>query len=316
MSKPAVPVILLYDSGWGASLLGSADRCPASELTFHPERLREAEAVVFHVPTAPDIQRIQKFPNQLWVAWSMESCVSYPQLLNLEYMKQFDLTMTYRLDSDLPAPYFGPHTRDELLRPLRLKTATAPAVYFASNAADRSGRMDYVRELMRHLDVDSYGACLKNKELIDDRGRDTKLETFAQYKFTLAFENSIAPDYVTEKFFDPLVAGSVPVYWGAPNIEQFAPGNRCFIDARRFAGPVELAEHLLDLASKPHEYNSYLEWKSRPLRQEFLNKVEQFSECPFSRLGKKLRLGKEVPLIAHMQRDPMHNVVRWLNRQP
>lgn len=38
----------------------------------------------------------------------------------------------------------------------------------------------------------------------------------------MAFENVIAMDYVTEKFYDPLIAGSVLVYLGAPNIADFA----------------------------------------------------------------------------------------------
>lgn len=34
-----------------------------------------------------------------------------------------------------------------------------------------------------------------------------KVETLKRYKFSLAFENSNEEDYVTEKFFQSLVAG-------------------------------------------------------------------------------------------------------------
>lgn len=34
-----------------------------------------------------------------------------------------------------------------------------------------------------------------------------KIETLMRYKFSLAFENSNEEDYVTEKFFQSLVAG-------------------------------------------------------------------------------------------------------------
>jgi hypothetical protein len=80
---------------------------------------------------------------------------------------------------------------------------------------------------MRYLQVHSYGKCLNNRALLEDTGRQTKLDKVARYKFTLAFENSLTRDYVTEKSFDPLIAGSVPVYLGAPNIEEFAPGKHC-----------------------------------------------------------------------------------------
>jgi len=35
-----------------------------------------------------------------------------------------------------------------------------------------------------------------------------KVETLKRYKFSLAFENSNEEDYVTEKFFQSLVAGN------------------------------------------------------------------------------------------------------------
>ncbi len=46
-------------------------------------------------------------------------------------------------------------------------------------------------------------------------------------------ENSIATDYVTEKLYDAFVAGCVPVYYGAPNIEDLLPDPDSIIDYRR-----------------------------------------------------------------------------------
>lgn len=56
------------------------------------------------------------------------------------------------------------------------------------------------------------------------------MEVMKDYRFTIAFENAIADDYVTEKFYEPLLSGSVPVYLGAPNIDRFAPSRSSFID--------------------------------------------------------------------------------------
>lgn len=55
-----------------------------------------------------------------------------------------------------------------------------------------------------------------------------------KYKFVLAFENSATKDYVTEKFFDALDAGAVPVVYGAPNIHDFEPGEKSIIVADDF----------------------------------------------------------------------------------
>jgi hypothetical protein len=136
--------LLLFEPGWGRSMWpqGGTAEC---EILFDPARIREADAVLFHIPTAPDFSRLRKYRGQHWVAWSMESDVNYPMLRFAPYMAQFDLTMTYRLDSDIPMLYFGPRVRDRLFDPPQPKTAEAPAVYFASNDNDRSGRRQLVK---------------------------------------------------------------------------------------------------------------------------------------------------------------------------
>lgn len=276
--------ILVYDSSWGRDICSSWQCGPQCEMISDQNRVANADVVVFHIPTAPDLRKLKKRRGQIWVALSMESEINYPRLRDPRYMRQFDFTMTYRMDSDIPAPYFGPGTRDNLCHTPEPKTASAPANYFASNSHDRSGRMNYVRELMTYLPVDSFGRSLQNKKLAEDKGRDTKLATMATYKFTLAFENSITPDYVTEKFFDPMIAGSVPVYLGAPNIDDFAPGDHCFVDVTRFKGPRELADYLLYVSEDEAEYDAYLSWKTKPLRQSFLDKVDLVAKEPFHRL--------------------------------
>jgi hypothetical protein len=47
----------------------------------------------------------------------------------------------------------------------------------------------------------------KNADTLTNRGH----QAVSRFKFALSFENSIAQDYVTEKFYHPLIAGSVPV---------------------------------------------------------------------------------------------------------
>lgn len=226
-----------------------------------------------------------KRPGQVWVAWSMESDVNYPLVSNQAFLRQFDLRMTYRRDADIWVPYLEAGMQAQLALPPVEKTADAPAVYIASNPLDRSGRGLYIAELMRHLRVDSYGRCLRNRHLAQDLGRTTKLHTIARYAFTLAFENSLARDYVTEKFFEPLLVGSVPVYLGAPNIDDFSPGDNAFIDVREFSGPAALADYLKYLAEHPDRYANYLAWKSLPLRPRFLAMIESVSMEPLCRLA-------------------------------
>ena len=126
---------------------------------------------------------------------------------------QFNLTMTYRRDSDIPIGYgiIRHYYVDDV------ETATPTAVpykdyaagkthliaWFASNCGAKSGRFNYVKELQKYVPVDIYGDCgeLKcpNKTVPDCH----KLLT-QRYKFYLSFESSICKDYITEKFFNPM----------------------------------------------------------------------------------------------------------------
>jgi hypothetical protein len=280
-----VTTILFYNHYW-PSLPQPLPDCPSPyQLTFDRDRLSEADLVVFHLPSLREPILIGKRPGQRWVVWSMESDVNCPSLADSTFMQQFDLTMTYRRDASVWTPYFGQKTLTRLSTPPQPKTERAPAVYFASNFADHSGRNTYAAALMQYVKVDSYGRCLRNRTLERDEGRETKLEVIARYRFTLAFENSISQDYVTEKFFEPLLVGSVPVYLGAPNIAEFAPADHCFINVADFRGPAHLAGYLQLLTEHPALYARYLAWKSRALRDGFVQMVERTMVHPLCRLA-------------------------------
>lgn len=66
-----------------------------------------------------------------------------------------------------------------------------------------------------------------------------------QYRFVLSFENFRGDrGYISEKIFDPLFAGSVPVYLGDEQIEDYIPAE-AFIDARNFENDRELLRYLI-----------------------------------------------------------------------
>ena len=46
-------------------------------------------------------------------------------------------------------------------------------------------------------------------------------------------ENTVAPDYVTEKLYDAFAGGCVPVYYGATNVQDFLPDIEAIVDFRR-----------------------------------------------------------------------------------
>lgn len=261
------------------------------ELVTDRKYLQEADAVVFHMPGISETDHLlnghQKKEGQLWVFWSMECEENYKWQQRPEVRSRFDLTMTYRMDSDVPVPYFYPPYLQMLKRVPKPKTGFINA--FISSNINESGRVGYLRELMSCIDVHSYGKLFNNRTMEADEGVISKGRMMATYKFTIAFENAIAKDYVTEKFFHPLIVGSIPVYLGAPNIEDFAPADHCYINVNDFASPRELADYLLRLNDDEELCRQYMKWKDEPLRERFVEVTNNIFKHPIERVCRAVK---------------------------
>jgi hypothetical protein len=221
-----------------------------------------------------------------------------------EYLDLFDGHISYHHDSLVHITYVCPWGGvSDFLAPPPPKSRDKLAVFVTSNCYGPGGareRTEYVKEMMRYMPIDSVGMCLNNKPSPINRANKgpgwsngneqlEKIRFVSQYKFLLAFENGAnVTDYVTEKMVDALLAGTVPVYRGAPNIEQWAPGDHSIINAHDFASPRELAEYLLYLNEHDDLYQEYFAWKRRGLRPHF---QELYQSCLFyaeCRLCKRL----------------------------
>jgi hypothetical protein len=273
----------MYDS-WPAL---PADCATPATFTKGEEHLDVADAVVFHMPSL-DLSRfgtLRKPAGQIWVAWSQESRARHPEMNDPRIHRRIDLEMTYERTSDVWHPYFASTIPENLLLPPTPKTADAPAVWLQSSRNDTSGRKAYFAELARRIKIDSFGDVGRNREERIPRGWTNQFELYRQYKFTLAFENSFARDYVTEKFWLPLRAGSVPVYRGTEDIAALAPTPDCYIDARDFASATELGAHLDHLDRNDDEYAALHAWRSRDVSPSFKALLAQLDGSPFCRLA-------------------------------
>jgi len=78
---------------------------------------------------------------------------------------------------------------------------------------DSGARVSFLEALKKRREVDCLGALRNNREHL---GGDelTKIEAQRRYRFSIAFENTISPGYVTEKILHPLAAQSLPIYCG------------------------------------------------------------------------------------------------------
>lgn len=110
------------------------------------------------------------------------------------------------------------------------------------------------------LDLFGVGWDLRSEEFLKTTYKGTvesKVDVLQQYKFSICFENSnIYYGYITEKLFDCFASGTVPVYYGAPNVGDYIPDN-CYIDFRNFNSYDQLYDYLKSMSAD--EYGAYLD---------------------------------------------------------
>lgn len=188
---------------------------------------------------------------------SMESAQYYAENnLAMARRRGYHIVMTTSLSSDVPVGYFS-WAEYDIMAPIKPKTEKALAAAFISNCGARNFRLQALEALEKtNISIDSYGSCHRNRD-----GRVDKLETLTRYKFSLAFENSNEEDYVTEKFFQSLVAGTIPVVVGPPNIQDFAPSPDSFLYIKELEDVESVAKSMRYLAENPEAYNHSLRWK-------------------------------------------------------
>ena len=142
--------------------------------------------------------------------------------------------------------------------PLALQKHTLPAADFAARqkfcnfvvSNDFSPeRNAFFAALSAHRQVDSGGQYANNMggPVAD------KLAFQRQYKFSIAYENSRDPGYCTEKIGDAFAAGTVPIYWGDPEIKaEFNPA--AFVAADDYPDNAALLARLDELDKNDEEF--------------------------------------------------------------
>ena len=140
-------------------------------------------------------------------------------------------------------------------------------------------RIKFCKELMEYRRIDCPGSVLNNmKDVIEPRYFDrnylsdksfnsrwiwSKLEFLQNYKFSIAFENSAMPGWTTEKLIHPMMAKTIPIYWGNPDVsEYFNP--RSFINCVDYGDDFEaVIQRVLELDQDEEQYLDML--GQRPL---------------------------------------------------
>lgn len=81
----------------------------------------------------------------------------------------------------------------------------------------------------------------------------------------------------------------MPLYLGAPNIAEFAPGDHCYINVDHFGSVKALAEFLLELDADDDRFAEYFKWKELPNKDGFAHRLKQVEKDPLIRFCELIR---------------------------
>lgn len=118
-------------------------------------------------------------------------------------------------------------------------------------------------------------------------GSNSKFILAKKYAFVTAFENSYYPGYITEKLWDPLIAGTLPIYLGAPDVTHLLP-EHSFINVNDFSTFDDLANYIEFLIDHKTEYYSYHAWREQEISSDIKETwkfLEQDTNCRICRWG-------------------------------
>ncbi|XP_065307193.1 alpha-(1,3)-fucosyltransferase C-like [Dermacentor albipictus] len=279
------PVILMWtpffrNRVWSTELKPSA--CggePACVRTSNRSALSASALVVFHLRDvrANDLPT-ERPRGQRWALFTHES-PAYESRLPDALRSAINWTATYRSDSDINVlPWLQKVAQPPLPRNW-WANKTRQALWLVSNCKTFSNREGFVRELAKFVQVDVVGDCgaKGGASCLPKMAERCYRQASKTYYFYLSLENSICTDYVTEKFFNALNWGMVPVVLGGANYSRIAPPGS-YIDALAFRNVRQLADHMKRVAADVRLYNSYHAW-----RQNYSYAWEDFG-CGFCRM--------------------------------
>lgn len=244
----------------------------------------------------PDMEN--RNPNQYWIFWPREAASKGSErataALKDNWDGAFNLTLSYRRDSDIPRPFGNANsaklsaryrydseegwiesidyqTQIDIFMAQKNPVGKPYATWVVSNCENISGastRWTYAQQLIKAgLKLDGYGECFNQTLLSPPWVRPSQggeVGILSKYKFYLAFENSIhCTDYISEKFWrNSLGTGMVPIVYGPhkSDVKEMAPKNS-FIMAEDFSSPKELVKYLEYLDRNDTAYLEYHAWR-------------------------------------------------------
>ncbi|CAH1793923.1 unnamed protein product [Owenia fusiformis] len=285
------PIILWWTPFTGDP--GSTKKCGTNECYFtvdrHYRHHKNTKVFMFYGTDIKfDDLPLPRLPHHEWALLHEESPKNVYAYSHEETMSLFNHTSTFKRESDMSiaTQYLESvellektFVQEPTVKKNKYQTEEGLALvnYVHTDCGTPSDRDHLIEMMQKYIKVDSYGKCVHNKDLPEHlrdalKGMDHmdfyKLQ--AKYKFTMAAENAICDDYMTEKLWRPLFVGSVPIIVGSPKVRDFLPDNHSAIIVDDFKTVKDLTNYLMYLNENDEEYDKYLEFKRTGVKNKYL----------------------------------------------
>lgn len=220
----------------------------------------------------------------IMVVVAMESRTRIPLHGAQEFKYFFDLGVSYHDQLDVQVSYNNYLPKDFTSTGAPFDQKRNSLLFMHSNCGP-SHRNELFDKFSQLMSVDALGFCKHNGDvatiLPQCAGLSRSGDTFwsenecllHHFKFYLAIENSRDEDYVTEKLYQGLRSGSVPIYLGAPNVRDFLPHPDSVLLIEDFDSIHALVDYVKRASADEHMYSKHMAWKSEKLPDAFLNQI-------------------------------------------
>jgi alpha(1,3/1,4) fucosyltransferase len=148
------------------------------------------------------------------------------------------------------------------------KSKTNFCAFIASNCNSKD-RIAFFDKLSKYKSIHSFGKCRNNaneKNFIEDNDNlyipehspHKNAFLYRKFKFVICFENSSHPGYLTEKILYVMLANTIPIYWGNPDIGNVF-NEKAFINVHSYNSFDDVIEKVKELDQDDNKYKRMLQ---------------------------------------------------------